>query len=94
VRYRKGEHGDNDVLTLFWLAPVRFLPVHVSAATSMTTTMPSMAPAPVAITILAAFHPVAIAIVAAVRAAIVILPAHGQSHDAENHQQTKYYRSL
>jgi hypothetical protein len=47
----------------------------------VTTTRPAAAPI-IPITILAAFHPVVITILAA----IVILSAHRQSDDAKNHQ--------
>jgi hypothetical protein len=46
--------------------------------------VPAHAAIPIAI--VAALHPAVITILAAVRPAIVILSAHRQSDDAENHQ--------
>jgi hypothetical protein len=58
-----------------------------------------VAPAPVAVTVVATFHLVIVAtlhtvIVTTVPAAIVILSAHGQAGKGKDHQESEHYGSL
>jgi hypothetical protein len=84
---RKGEHGDNCMLTQFRTAPVRFLHV-VSAMASMATTMPPVRVAAIRIT--AALHPVIIltafrlvAIVVAVAVPLARISTHRQTAETK-----------
>src|SRR5260221_6444486 len=88
---RKGEHVGSiahPFLVLLSVSECRRL--HTHPATSVTA---SMAPAPVAVTVAAAFHPVIVArlhlviILAPVPPAIVILSAHRQPDYGENRRR-------
>jgi hypothetical protein len=65
--------------------------LHTHPATSMTA---AMAPAPVAAMAIAAIAVLHLVILAPFPPAIVILPAHCEAADTEDHQQTKYYQFL
>jgi hypothetical protein len=68
----------------------------VTIVTIVTTMTPAMPPRVATIRILPTVHPVAIAILAAVRPAVVVLSrgvAQSQAAEAKNHQRTKHYRS-